>query len=309
MNGKILILGKNGQVGSALVDMLGTQALAANRENVDLLNHDFISQLEQWINGSPLSAVINAAAYTQVDKAEGEGREAAFAVNATAVAQLAAWCKDQGLPLVHYSTDYVFNGGGDEPHLEGEQPAPLNVYGESKLAGENAIKAQGDDYIILRTSWVYNARGKNFFNTILRLMKEKDSLNVVADQMGAPTYAPHLAAAALEALRQHAFGIYHVCNSGVTSWHGFAQAIFALATTYDSSIKCKHINPIPTSAYPLPAPRPLNSRLDCTKAAELLGIALPSWEEGLRECIEEKYAGSELRDSGSQNHPAQNSGR
>jgi len=305
----ILILGKTGQVGSALVNLLGTHALAAGKEDVDFLAADFITQLEHFVKKTPLSAVINAAAYTQVDKAEGEGREAAFRINATAVGELAAWCKKRGLPLIHFSTDYIFDGNGDLPRREEEKAAPINVYGQSKLEGENAIKAQDARYIIFRTSWVYNAHGNNFFNTILRLLKEKESLNVVADQIGAPTYAPHLAWAALEVLPlllkdEKCSGLYHLCDSGETSWYGFAQAIFTLASTYESSIKCRHINPIPTSAYPLPAPRPLNSRLDCTRAAEMLGIALPSWESGLLECTLEKYAGSQLQNSRTKNHPA-----
>jgi len=301
---KILILGKDGQVGRALVKLLGKNALAAGKGDINFLDTDFISTLEKWVGNQSLSAVINAAAYTQVDKAEGDSCEAAFRINATAVGELAAWCKKRDVPLVHYSTDYIFNGNSHRPYQEEDKTAPINAYGESKLEGENAIKTQGGKYIIFRTSWVYDAHGKNFFTTILRLLHEKDSLNVVADQIGAPTYALHLAQATLKALPLRASGLFHLCNAGETSWHGFAQAIFTLAKPHDSSIKCRQINPIPTSAYPLPAPRPLNSRLNCTRAREILGFTLPSWEMGLKECIEEVYADSGLQNSGAKNHPA-----
>lgn len=292
MSAPILILGKHGMVGSALVAQAGKMALAAGRAEVDLAKADFIPNLEKWLGGRKLSAVINAAAYTKVDLVEGEGREEALRVNGSAVGELASWCKKQELPLVHYSTDYVFDGSGDQPRRETDRVAPINAYGMSKLAGEEALKEAGGNYLLIRTSWVYDARGKNFFNTMLRLFREKEQLNVVNDQIGAPTYAPHLAAATLAALQKMPAGLYHLCNAGQTSWHGFAESIFTLASRYDSGIKCQRINPIPTSEYPSPARRPLNSRLDCSKAQKL-GIALPPWREGLKECIQEKYGSSE----------------
>ena len=292
MHDHILILGKDGMVGRALVARLGSKALAAGRAEVDLAKSDFISNLEKWLAGRPISAVINAAAYTKVDLAEGEGKDEAMRVNGAAVGELAAWCKQKKLRLVHYSTDYVFDGSGSVPWREEDKPNPINAYGLSKLAGEQALKQAGGDSLLIRTSWVYDAQGKNFLVTMLRLFGEKEQLNIVDDQIGAPTYAPQLAAATLAALQKPLpAGTYHLCNAGQTSWHGFAKHIFALASHRDLGIKCQQINPIPTSAYPSPARRPLNSRLDCSKAQKL-GIALPPWEEGLSECMQEKYGSS-----------------
>ncbi len=303
MDAGILILGRDGQVGGALVRLLGSRAIAPGRGEADFLKHDFIKQLEQWLAGRPVSVVINAAAYTAVDKAESEGREEAFRINSEAVGELAAWCCERQLPLVHYSTDYVFDGSGDRPWREQDTPHPVNAYGESKLAGEHALRGAGCDYLLLRTSWIYDAYGKNFFNTMLRLMGEKERLAVVSDQIGAPTYAPHLARATLSALNRAAAGdafpsgTYHLCSGGETSWHDFASAIFALARAHGCALKCQRVDPIPTSDYPTPARRPLNSQLDCTQARQVLGVALPHWEEGLKECFKEKYAGSGLQAS------------
>lgn len=310
----ILILGKDGQLGRALEKALGGRAVAFGRDEADLRDADFVSRLEAPAFKYPLQAVINAAAYTQVDRAESEDKSEAFRVNAEAPGELAAWCAAKNLPLVHYSTDYVFDGSGDRPWRETDAPRPINAYGESKLAGERAVAAAGGRHLIFRTSWVYDARGENFFTTMLRLFGEKESLKIVSDQFGAPTYAPHLAAATQAALGK-AFalpefpsGIYHLCGAGETSWHGFAQAIFALATSADSGEKswvtCQRIDPIPSSGYPLPARRPLNSRLDCARARDRLGVSLPHWQAGLKECFAEKYGNSKLRDTGPQARPA-----
>lgn len=283
---KILILGKNGQVGRALAHALGDKAVAADRSDINLLDADFCTKLGRY---TP-TAIINAAAYTQVDKAEGDDRQAAFRINGSAVGELTGWCKARAVPLVHFSTDYVFDGSGSTPHREDDRAVPINAYGESKLAGEMAIQKSGAKFLIVRTSWVYDARGSNFFNTIRRHMHEKDSINVVADQIGAPTYAPHLANAALAAFSQasqkNAWGIYHLCNKGETSWHGFAQAIFEAEKKYHPEISCRDIHAIPAAAWPTPAKRPLNSRLDCSKARETFGITMPRWEDGLKECFE-----------------------
>lgn len=310
----ILIIGRGGQVSRALAGKLGERALIAGREQADLATSDFVPKLDKFVGSRPISAVINAAAHTLVDKAEKEEKEMAVRVNTQAVAELADWCAEKEVPLVHYSTDYVFDGTGTKPHHEDDKTAPVNAYGASKLGGEKAIAARGDKHLIFRTSWVYDAQGKNFFNTILRLLGEKESLNIVSDQVSAPTYAYHLAAATLaildKAQSMPAFpsGIYHLCSGGETSWYGFAQAIFALAKNRDSGqssgITCQQVNPIPSSAYPLPARRPLNTRLDCTKARATFGVALPDWQAGLKECFEEKYAGSELPDRRLKNHPA-----
>lgn len=308
----ILVLGSGGQLGQALMASLGERAYGLAHTQIDFLDADFTAKLDALTQ--PFSAVINAVAYTQVDKAEGEGKQDAWRVNATAVEELAHWCKKHKLPLVHYSTDYVFDGSGDRPRTEEAAPAPLNAYGKSKLAGEQAIQKTGGDYLIFRTSWVYNATAKNFFTTMLRLIHEKESLQVVDDQIGAPTYAPHLAQASIAALEraltmpEFPSGLYHLCHAGAVSWCGFARAIFTLARRAESGqsspVKCQHINPISSSAYPLPALRPLNSRLDCTKARERLAVALPKWEDGLVACMEEKYAGSRFTPFRPEDHPA-----
>lgn len=289
--GNILVLGKGGQVANALETLLGERALVAGPDEADFLDGDFIRKLELWVGERPVTAVINAAAYTQVDKAEGDDRELCFRINAGAVGELAAWCRQYKLPLVHYSTDYVFDGSGNRPRREDEPTGPLNAYGDSKLAGEKALAEAGGNHLLLRTSWLYDSEGKNFFNTMLRLMREKDSLNVVSDQIGAPTYAPHIARATLDALEralaspEFPTGTYHVCSGGETSWHGFAQAIYKRLKTIEPKLRCRKVNPIPSSAYPLPARRPLNSRLDCSRAQKTFGITMPMWEEGLAECF------------------------
>jgi len=300
MSASFLILGKGGQLGAALARLLGNDAHPLGMEEVNFTDKEFIKNLNLHTQHKNYRAVFNAAAYTLVDKAEGEGKRDAFRINAEAVGELAAWCKQRDLPLIHYSTDYVFNGSGSEPWCESDKPAPLSAYGISKLEGEQALMESGAKHLIFRTSWLYDAHGKNFFNTMLRLFAEKDSLNVVADQIGAPTYALHLASASLKAasaaldMKNFPSGVYHISNAGETSWHGFAQAIFALATASDSvqksPIRCGHIHPIATSEYPLPAKRPLNSRLDNSKLKQIFGLALPAWELGLKECYTEKYA-------------------
>ncbi len=302
-----LILGANGQVGKAFA-ALRPGALALTRAEADLSHAGFISQLDKRVGDTHITAVLNAAAYTQVDKAEGEGKDEAFRVNAEAVGELAVWCARRDLPLVHFSTDYVFDGQGRTPWRETDAPRPLGAYGESKRRGEDAIANAGGHHLIFRTSWVYDAYGKNFLNTMLRLFAEKETLKVVSDQIGAPTYAPQLAEAALGALEkavampEFPSGIYHLCNSGETSWHGFAQAIFTLARSYDSGIKCHSILPIPSSEYPTPARRPSNSRLDCTKAREVFEIRMPDWNDGLSACIKEKYGNRGLQDSRPEDH-------
>jgi len=295
----VLILGKTGQVGSELMRLLGDAAFGLDSRELDLLSSDAVQKLDSLVPGD-LRALINAAAYTKVDLAEGEGAADSRRLNAELPGELAHWCKGRGIPFIHYSTDYVFDGSGDAPRAEGEQTAPLNAYGRDKLAGEQAVAASGAQHLIFRTSWVYSADGKNFFNTMLRLMHEREELQVVCDQVGAPTYAPDLAVATLEALRRleggAPVGIYHLCNAGHTSWHAFAEAILTLARSKDSGIKCERIQPIVTASYPTPAIRPLNSRLDCSKVGVLLGIALPHWEQGLKECAERKYASAGLPD-------------
>ncbi len=297
MQQPIIVLGKNGQLGRALTEQLGDVALAFGRQEVNLAAPDFIQKLSICVGDRKCSALINATAYTQVDKAEGEGRDEVFHINSWAVRSLAKWCAERKIPLVHVSTDYVFDGSGDRPWCEDDKTNPLNVYGKSKAEGEQTALDAGGDVLIFRTSWVFDEKGKNFFTTILRLLHEKKSLNVIADQYGAPTYAGHLAAAIISALdkavslEKFPRGIYHLCAGGQTSWHEFAREIFTLARAIDSSIICDEINPIPASEYPLPAKRPYNSRLDCSKAEKILGVTLPAWEEGLNIAIRKYYLG------------------
>lgn len=293
---RILVLGASGQVGGALARLLGPDAVAHDRESLDIADSGALC--DAFEQAEP-DAVINAAAYTRVDEAEDEeGMEEAFAVNAKAVIDLAWLCRERGVPLVHFSTDYVFNGQGGRPWTESDPADPPNAYGMSKLAGENGIAAIGGKHLIFRTSWVYDAAGRNFFSTMLWLGCEREEISVVSDQHGAPTYAPHLAEAALAGLKramaqpEFPSGIYHLCHGGETSWHGFAEKIFSLARPRDSALIVRRILPIATADYPTPAWRPANSRLDCAKARDVLNVSLPHWEEGLQACITEKYGNS-----------------
>lgn len=289
-----LVLGVTGQVGRALQAVLADRdATFWDRTQADLSQPNRLAQQLEQIQPT---AIINASAYTAVDKAE-EEEELAETVNGISVGILAEYAARRQIPLVHYSTDYVFDGGGIDARREDEPTAPLNAYGRSKLAGEQAIQRSGCDYLIFRTSWVYDAAGKNFVNTMLRLGAERESLNIVADQIGAPSYAPHLAEATIacldKALAMDAFpsGIYHLCHAGETSWHGFAGAIFEQARARAMELKIAQVNPIATSDYPTPATRPLNSRLSMQKLRHVFGITMPSWQEGLKACLDTKKEG------------------
>jgi dTDP-4-dehydrorhamnose reductase len=236
--------------------------------------------------------VVNPAAYTAVDKAESEP-DLARAVNATAPGILAEEAEKVGALLVHYSTDYVFDGGGETPWLEESATGPLNVYGATKLAGEQAIRERCRRHLIFRTSWVYGLRGANFLLTMRRLMKERPELKIVADQIGAPTWCRGLAEATAQVLAQvgspargadkpEPWGVYHMTNGGETSWHGFAQAILAASRPEHAC----HLVPIPSRDYPTPARRPLNSRLDNDKLARVFGVRLPDWDAALKLCLD-----------------------
>ncbi|MGB0914286.1 MAG: dTDP-4-dehydrorhamnose reductase, partial [Phaeobacter italicus] len=230
-------------------------------------------------------AVINAAAYTAVDKAESD-EALASVINGAAPGAMAATCADMGIPFVTVSTDYVFDGSGDAPWQPGDATGPLNAYGCSKLAGEEAVRAAGGAYAILRTSWVVSAHGNNFVKTMLRLGRERDRLTIVADQIGAPTPARDIAAACLAMARQLAedagkSGTYHLQGAPETSWADVARAIFA-----EANITCQ-VEDIPTTAYPTPAARPLNSRLDCASLEQAFGILQPDWRLGLRDILKD----------------------
>ncbi|MCH2547631.1 MAG: dTDP-4-dehydrorhamnose reductase [Alphaproteobacteria bacterium] len=291
---RIAVLGANGQVGRALVDVLGNRATALTRAQADLSQPATLTAVLDEI--AP-DAVINAAAYTAVDKAEVED-EAAHTVNAEAPAILAQWCKQHDVPFIHYSTDYVFDGSGNTPWQESDAVAPCNIYGKTKLAGEQAIASSGGKFFIFRTSWVYDAQGANFLNTMLRLGAEREALNIVSDQIGAPSYAPHLAEYTVKVLdaatqmQKFPSGIYHMVNQGEVSWHGFANAIFEAARSHGETLIIKTVEPIPSSAYPTPAQRPLNSRLSCQALQHVFGITMPSWQEGLTQAMEQKYHAS-----------------
>ena len=285
---KILLIGSNGQVGWELARTLLPlgEVVALNRDQADLTDLEKLRQIVQTIRPD---AIVNAAAYTAVDKAETE-RDLAFLINAQAVEVLAQEAKKLNALLIHYSTDYVFDGTKDTPYVENDATNPLNVYGESKLAGELAIQASGVDYLICRTTWVFAARGNNFVKSILRLAAERDKLNIVADQIGAPTWARLIAETTAHILRQAQLergantfesGIFNLTSAGETSWHGFAEKIVELA-----EINCV-TNPIPTSDYPTPAKRPANSRLSTECLTQRFGLTMPTWETTLKLCLEE----------------------
>lgn len=295
----IVVIGSTGQLGQSLLRLLdqqGTETLAFDRKALDLsAAPDSLGPALRTIFArlpARPTAVFLTAAYTQVDRAESE-RDLAFRINAEAPGAIARFCREAGLPLVHFSTDYVFSGEGDQPWQETSPVAPLNAYGASKLAGEKAIQAAGGSYLIFRTSWVYAPFGKNFLKTMLKLGSERETLSVVSDQVGAPTYAPHLADGALSgldwALSFELFpsGIYHLCNQGWTSWHGFAVAIFEAARKRGWNLKVREVKAIPSSEYPTPAARPGNSRLSLDQTTRILGVTLPSWQAGLTECLAE----------------------
>ena len=295
-----LLVGGSGQVGRAWISLAQEKSFSLqvlSRTEVDLLNPDGIQANLTFHAKTLPSAVILAAAYTQVDLAEKES-EAARCINALSVREIARWCASKNIPLLHYSTDYVYSGAGEHARTETEPTSPLNRYGETKLEGENFIRESGCRHLIFRTSWVYDAEGKNFFKTMLKLGETHASLRVVCDQVGAPTYAPHLARASLSALREalhealgetRVWGTYHLCAPGETNWFEFARAIFERANARIGT-KIPNVIPIPTNDYPTPAKRPLNSRLDLTRARLLLGVDfdrdLPHWSLGLNECIE-----------------------
>lgn len=284
---KILITGRNGQLAQALQQRLAGlgQVHVLGREQLDLAEPERIRQVVRELSPDLL---VNAAAYTAVDQAENEPA-LAFAINATAPGVLAEEAARLGVPLLHYSTDYVFDGSKATPYTEDDAPNPLSVYGRSKLAGEQAIHAVGAAHLILRTSWVYSLHGRNFLLTMQRLLQEKPQLRVVADQIGAPTWAGSLAASTLALIQRWqagqagAWGTYHMTAQGQTSWFGFAQAIGEHLKAQGRP--CAQLLPIPSSEYPTPAQRPLNSRLDCSRLRQQWQVEQPDWRQALIECL------------------------
>ncbi|MCR8935491.1 MULTISPECIES: dTDP-4-dehydrorhamnose reductase [unclassified Pseudomonas] len=292
---KILLLGKNGQVGWELqrsLEPLG-QLIALDRQSVDGLCGDLsdLAAVRSTIQRVKPDVIVNAAAYTAVDRAESE-TELAFAVNAKAIQVLADEAAALNAWLIHYSTDYVFNGTGSVPWLETDAVGPVNQYGASKLAGEQAIIASGCKHLIFRTSWVYAARGNNFAKTMLRLAKDRETLNVIADQIGAPTGADLIADVSALAIRQalqqpELSGVYHLAASGEVSWHGYAAHVIAFAQANGEKLAVTAVNPIDTTAYPTPAQRPLNSRLDTQKLRAKFYLHLPDWQSGVNRMLRE----------------------
>ena len=293
---RILLLGADGQVGWELrraLLPLGT-VLPRNRAQTDL-NH--LDALRAVLQRERPQVIVNAAAYTAVDKAETEPA-LAQRINAEAPQILADYATAHDAWLAHYSTDYVFDGSKAVPYTERDTPNPQSVYGKSKLAGEQAIAASGCRHLILRTSWVYAARGGNFAKTMLKLAAERDSLRVIADQFGAPTSAELIAdATALmlhrlrtdAALAAQASGLYHLTAQGSTSWHGYAQFVLTQAAARGRALRCppEQVQAIPTADYPLPAPRPANSRLDCGKLQTTFDLTLPPWQTQVQRLIDE----------------------
>lgn len=287
---KILLIGKNGQVGWELRRTLAplAEVVAVDFPEVNFTNADGLRRL---VADSRPDVVVNAAAYTAVDKAETE-KELCYQINATGPGILAEEAKKLGALMVHYSTDYIFDGTKQTPYVETDAPNPLGSYGQSKLAGDAAVRASGVDHLIFRLCWVYGARGQNFMLTMQRLAREREKLRVVRDQVGCPTWSRMIAETTALAL-QHVFaskersvfnGAYHLAASDFTSWHGFASRIIGLMPEADR--KCREVEGITTAEYPTPAKRPAYSVLNCDKLQKTFGLRLPDWETSLRQVLD-----------------------
>jgi dTDP-4-dehydrorhamnose reductase len=283
---KILLTGAHGQVGWELARRGRARGLAVQATDVDVFDITDARAVEEQVCGQGLALVINCAAYTAVDRAEWEP-ELALAVNRDGPAHLAAACGKARIPLFHISTDYVFDGSKEGAYRETDPVAPLGVYGRSKAEGEREVRSRLREHIILRTSWVYGIHGQNFVKTILRLGQERRVLRVVNDQQGCPTNAADLAEVILAIAGRcdrNPWGTYHYSGKGVTTWHGFAEAIFTEARKY-TSLLVERVEPIPSAQYPTPAKRPANSVLDCSLFTSTFGIEPRPWRESLAEVI------------------------
>jgi dTDP-4-dehydrorhamnose reductase len=297
---KILLLGQGGQVGwelqralAPLGELIGADFDSPGERKADFSQPETVQALLERVRPD---IVVNAAAHTAVDKAESEP-ELARAINASTPGLVARWAAAHGAWLVHYSTDYVFDGSGSAARDETAATAPLSVYGRTKREAEELIAASGCRHLILRTSWVYAARGGNFAKTMLKLAAERDALKVIDDQIGAPTGAELLADVTAHALRvaqarPEVSGLYHCTAAGETSWHGYATQVLRQAQAAGVALKVapEAVQPIPTSAYPTPAQRPLNSRLDCRRFSDTFGLRLPDWQRGVERMLTEVLA-------------------
>jgi dTDP-4-dehydrorhamnose reductase len=288
---RIIVIGQEGQVAQALAERApahGATLVRLGRPKLDLAD---LSGIEDILLDTGGDLIVNAAAYTSVDQAEKEP-ELAQAINGIGPGVIAGAATTMAVPVIHLSTDYVFDGTLDRPYRESDPVNPLGVYGASKLLGEQAVMAEAANHVILRTAWVYSPFGKNFVKTMLRLGAEREEVSVVADQIGSPTSAVDMADAILRVARklldkpddQSLRGVFHMAGSGYASWAEFAAEVFASSARFGGP--AAKVRPIPTVDYPTPAKRPANSRLDCTKLEDAYGIRLPPWQEGLERCVE-----------------------
>jgi dTDP-4-dehydrorhamnose reductase len=290
---KILVTGKNGQVGSELLRSLTSLGTVVGID-IDECDLQDVSAIEKLLDKVQPDLIVNPAAYTAVDKAETE-QALAYSINAKAPEVMARYAATQNIPMIHYSTDYVFNGLKEGAYLETDEVNPKSVYGKTKSLGEAAVRNNAPKHIILRTSWVFGSHGGNFLKTILKLAQERDKLSIVSDQIGSPTSAALLADVTAEIARQlfesdvsQKYGTYHLVTDGGTSWHGYAQMVVATANELgmETKISADEIKAIKTSEYPLPAPRPANSSLDTSKIKETFMLTLPSWQEEVSKVLQ-----------------------
>ena len=302
---KVLLIGSNGQVGYELNQRLSNSShelvkttLEGEGDNVKL-DLTRLADIATLIEKQQPDLIINAAAYTAVDKAETE-QELAKIINADAVREMAEATKRINAVLIHYSTDYVFDGSGEQARNEDADTSPVNFYGKSKLDGEEYIRQSGCKHLIFRTSWVYGAHGHNFVKTMLKVGSSRKDLSVVADQIGSPTSAAQIADCTMAALGRFAenqdklddyVGTYHLTGAGYTNWADFAKEIFQIGAEFDEKVTGVTVKPIPTSEYPTPAKRPFNSRLDCSRLEKTFGVELDSWQSQLKQVVSDLYQG------------------
>jgi dTDP-4-dehydrorhamnose reductase len=289
---RLLIAGWQGQIARGLVEAApacpDVTACAVGRAALDICE---ARSIERALSQIEPSIVINSAAYTAVDKAESEA-ERAFALNRDGAKMLAEAAARRGIPIIHISTDYVYDGRKSEPYVEGDATHPMSIYGSSKLEGEDAVRQANSKHIVLRTSWIFSPSGRNFVKTMLAQAAEGKRLRVVNDQRGSPTYAPHLVAAILELARQLSarkgdagrWGVYHAAGTGTTTWLGLAEEVFRRSAALGGPTA--EVEAISSADYPTPAARPANSQLDCTKLERTFGLRLPTWQVGVAECVQ-----------------------